>query len=45
MQQNGQVVVVSNGLYKDAMGAAAWTIKGEMAQHQITGQGSTPRII
>jgi len=40
--QKGQAVVVSNGSYKDATGAAAWTIEGMMAQHQITGQGTTP---
>jgi len=35
--QKGQAVAVSNGLYKDATGAAAWTIEGMMAQHWIMG--------
>jgi len=36
-------MAVSNGSYKDATGAAAWTIEGVTAQYWITGQDTTPR--
>jgi len=38
----GLAVAMSNGLFQDAAEAAAWTIKGNTAMHQLWGKGHTP---
>jgi len=37
--QQGTAVAMSNGSFKDKLGAVAWIIKGNMVEHQLIGVG------
>ncbi len=40
--QSGKAVAVSDGSFRDQMGAAAWTIEATTAEHQLLSTGHTP---
>jgi len=38
----GMAVALSNGSFRDQLNAAAWTLKGTMVEHQLSGTRQTP---
>jgi len=38
---SSQAIAVSNGSFRDQLGAAAWMIEGTMAEHRLLGTGHT----